>query len=180
MSKDMEVIARKSGDAESTNMLFIVLGVIGIGIDIFLWIILAINGIFSFKEIGGTLLLIALLLGILAVGIFFLSLGLKLYINYSQLPIELIKYENGEIVFADGYRCKPSDIVDVDCFKVERDGTPRMQALNANPDSWLNITTKDKTIKYPQVEKVRDAYDRLKYYMQNSLNEDMEQLSKNN
>ena len=181
MSEDVEVIARKSGNAESINIMFIALGVIGIGVDLALWIILGIYGVFSFKEeLGGTLLLIAVLIGILLVGIFFLALGLKMYINNSQLSDELIKYENGEFIFGDGYRCKPSDIVEVDCFKVERDGTPQMQAMRANPDAWLRVTTKDKIINYRQVEAVRDAYDRLTYYMQNALNEDTEQLSKNN
>ena len=169
MNENVEVIARKSGNAESNNMIFIVLGILGIAADLFLWIILAVNGIFSIqslrKEIGWAILLIALLIGILLVGIFFLRLGLRLYINNARLPDELIKYEDGEIVFADGYRCKPSDIVSADCFKVERDGTPKMKALRANPDSWIIITTKDRTIKYEQVEAVRDAYEKLMYYV---------------
>ena len=169
MSKDIEVIAKKYGDADSINFFFTILGIMGIGVDIFLWIILGVNGIFSFKELGGTFLLIALLLVILLVGIVFLRVGLKNLIANSNLPNELIKYQDGELVFADGYRCKPSDIVDLDCFKVERDGTPQMKALNANPYGWLNVTTKDKTIKYPQVEKVRDAYEKLMYYKQSSI-----------
>ena len=159
METDIEIVARKAGNAQTSNMWFIVLGVLGIAADLFLWIILAVNGLFSIesfrKELGWGLLLIAFLLFILLVGIVFLRLGMRLYNSYARLPDELIKYESGELIFADGYRCKPSDIVSADCFKVERDGTPKMKALNANPDSWIVITTKDKTIKYDQVERVR-------------------------
>lgn len=170
MEKDVEVIAKKSGNAESDNMIFIVLGVLGIGADLFLWIILAVNGIFSIesfrKELVSGLILIAMLIGILLVGIVFLRLGLRRNMNNAKLPDELIKYQDGEFVFADGYRCKPSDIVSADCFKVERDGTPEMKALRANPDSWIIVTTKDRTIKYEQVEAVRDAYEKLMYYVE--------------
>lgn len=175
MSENVEVIAKKAGNAQTSNMWFIILGVLGIAADLFLWIILAVEGILSIqslrKELGSGLILIAMLIGILLVGIVFLRLGLRLYISNANLPDELIKYEDGELVFADGYRCKPSDIVSADCFKVERDGTPKMKALRANPDSWIVITTKDRTIKYEQVEAVRDAYEKIMYYKQ--LNDDV-------
>ena len=175
----MEVIARQSEKAKSSNIIFAGMGGMGILGDIILLIFLVNVGVFPSKDIVESIVYVLIILAILAVSLFFLLLGLKLWLRYSKLPIELIKYENGEIVFADGYRCKPSDIVDVDCFKVERDGTPQMKALNANPDGWINITTKDKIIKYQQVEKVRDAYDRLMYYKQNFTDEETDKLSKN-
>ena len=87
----------------------------------------------------------------------------------------MIKYQDGEIIFADGYRCKPTDIISVNYYN----GTDLEREIRVNPDGWLHITTKDKTIKYHQVEAVRDACNRLKYYMQTSTAEDTEQLSKN-
>ena len=153
----MDIIAKKKKQEYYTHGLVAGIVIIIVGVLILLFLMITHN--FPTDDMSTNLEYVSIIVLIVGFGLLVLILCAILRWKYYSLPDELIAYKNGQLVFADGYSCKPLDIVKV---KYRRGRDVRFIKLN---DGTLTVYTSKKTIKYKFVENVEGAHNKLIYYI---------------
>ncbi|MDE7107420.1 MAG: hypothetical protein K2O39_03775 [Clostridiales bacterium] len=152
----MKIIARKREEPAHVNYIGIFTGGLIILADIIMIIISFSFGWFTYDVLFDIFLAgFLIVMGGMGVGwIMYCILTKKIQ---NRLPDYLIVYDNDEFIFADGYRCKPTDIVDVICNKAHNYAENPYLRKSYEFGS-ITVKTKDRTISYSSVETVEVAY----------------------
>jgi len=88
--------------------------------------------------------------------------------KYNRLPNNLIVYENGNFIFADGFTCTPAEIVNIEYNQAHT----IFYIWNVDQDyGSLTVITKYRTISYDQVANVKEAQTKLMYYITHAHDE---------
>ena len=152
----MKIIARKREEPTHISYIGILAGTACVIGSVIMLIISIAFGWFSDNVLFDIVL--ALMLFCLCGG----SVTYLLYIILSQkrqkrLPDYLIVYDNDEFIFADGYRCKPTDIMDVTINKAQNYADNPYLRKSYEFGS-ITVKTKDRSISYSSVETVEVAH----------------------
>ena len=167
----MEVIYRQSRKAHNITVYLIVVGIFLIifGALLLLWLIT--TNSFSPDDMGLDFLFIFSVTVPFGIGLFMvIAAGIQKKKN-DNTPENLIVYDKGLLIFADGYMCSPLDVVNVEYQRAvfaSRSKSLIMPATTVHDYGKLKVYTKKKTIEYVQVEEVENAHNRLLYYMRQS------------
>ena len=167
----MEVIARQSKKALSFMVFMMVVGIFLIIAGALLLLVLINSHAFSTDDKEEIFVYIFCVSVPFGLGLFIVIAGGILMKKKVNTPEELIVYDNGLLIFADGYTCKPSDIVNVEYQRAVFAGPTNsliMPRTSIQDYGKLKVYTKEKTIEYIQVEQVENAHNRLLYYMRQS------------
>ena len=147
----MKIIARKH---EVPTHIYHLYNLFGAGIVLYAIIMTIISiaaGWFYPTLIWWDIILALLLLTIGGIGVAFIWCNVKSKKRNDKRPDYLLVYDNGEFIFADGYRCKPTDIEDITCN--------RSRFLHKIYEHGrITVKTKDRCITYTYVEMVELAH----------------------
>lgn len=167
----MEIIAKKSKQANKLTVFSLILGIglIVAGLILLIWLI-ASN---SFSSDNTTMNIAFIICVVVLIG-----MGLWIFVKSyiikkinDRTSDNLIVYDNEKLIFDDGYNCSPEDIIKVEYSKaVARNEDSLLPDVEQNY-GYLTIYTTQRNITYNQVADVENAHNKLIYYMKQARGE---------
>ncbi|MDE6201492.1 MAG: hypothetical protein K2M47_06425 [Clostridiales bacterium] len=153
----MKIIARKREAPTHLNYIDIVIYALLIVTDIALITMSIALGWFTADNVLFDVVLALLLFAICGGSVAYMLYNSITKRLRNKLPDYLIVYDNDEFIFADGYRCKPTDIVDVTCNRAHN-YTANPYLHKSYEHGSITVKTKDMCISYGGVETVEVAH----------------------
>jgi len=161
----MEVIAKKSKQAAHLNIFILVIGIGLMAAGVILLIFFIVTNSFSSDNHTMNFAFILCVIILIGLGLFAIIKPYILMKINNRLSENLIVYDGEKLIFADGYSCIPSKIINVEYKKAVAPSNDSLLPDIEQNYGYLTIYTKDKTITYNQVENVEEAHNKLLFLM---------------
>ncbi len=161
----MEVIARKSEHANRLITFICTIGILFIISGLILLFILIGTNSFSADDMAMNFVFIYCVASLVGLGLLLFFISFIQIKRTNSLPDNLIIYNNEKLIFADGYTCCPSQIINIKYSKATIHNHNSLLPDAEQNYGTLTVYTENKTIKYYQVENVEDVHNKLLYLM---------------